>query len=85
MLAVLASMERVERMNVIIVNPNQWAGFIPRQDSYAIDVNYSRNYYNCREFGHLVRNYKNQEIIEQERKLEYRNNLNNINSNLSKK
>ena len=78
-------MERVERMNVIIVNPNQWAGFIPRQDSYSIDVNYSRNYYNCREFGHLVRNYKNQKIIEQERKLEYRDNLNNINSNLSKK
>jgi len=83
--AVLTPMEGVERMNVIIVNPNQWAGFTPRQDSYAIDVNYSRNYYNCREFEHLVRNYKNQEIIGQERKLEYRDILNNINSNLKKK
>jgi len=83
--AVLTPMEGVERMNVIIVNPNQWAGFTPRQDSYAIDVNYSRNYYNCRKFEYLVRNYKNQEIIGQERKLEYRDILNNINSNLKKK
>jgi len=83
MLTVPALMEGVERTNVVIVNPNQWTEFMPRQDSYAIDVNCSRNYYSCGGFEHLVRNYRNQEIIGQERMLEYGDNSNNMNSNLN--
>ena len=44
---------------------------------------YSRNYYNCRGFGHLARNCRNRRIgniIGKERRLEYRNDRqNNLN------
>ena len=40
----------------------------------------NRNYYNCREFGYLIRNYRNKRTgdkIEEGRKLEYKVNENN--------
>ena len=55
---------------------------MPRWNLYAIDINYGRNYYNCRGFGHIVRNCRNQKIIRRERRLKYRNNKN---SNLNGK
>ena len=43
-------------------------------DSYVMEVDYGRNYYNCGGFGHLARNYRNWRIIGQGRKLEYGDN-----------
>ena len=42
-----------------MVNLNQQIGFIPRCDSYTMDVNRERNCYSCRGFGHLAKNYRN--------------------------
>ena len=55
-----APMERVERTNTVMVNPQQRAGF-PQRNSYAMDVNRreNRNCYACGGFGHLARNYRN--------------------------
>lgn len=55
--------KRVERINVIVVHLQQQAEFVPRYNSYTINVNQGRNCYNCREFGHITRNYRNQEIV----------------------
>jgi len=77
-------MEGIERINTVVVrNFLQGQGEREekmRRDLYVIDVNRERNYYNCRRFGHLVHNCKNQEIIGQERRIEYRNNLNTLNN-----
>ena len=59
---------------------------MPRQDLYAINVDYEKSYYNCRDFGHITkhcRERKNQRRVEQERRIEYRDNQNA--SNLNKK
>jgi len=50
------------------------------RDSYIIDVDRERNCYSCEEFGHLARNCKNQSIIDQERRIEYKDNMNNVNN-----
>ena len=77
-------MEGIERTNTVVVrNPLQEQEEREekmRRDLYVIDVNRERNYYNCRRFGHLVQNCKNQKIIGQERRIEYRNNLNTLNN-----
>jgi len=43
-------------------------------------VNRGRNCYSCGGFGHITRNCRNQEIVGQGRRIEYRdnNNLNNL-------
>lgn len=50
-----------------------------------MDIDCKRICYNCREFEHLARNYRNSRIVGQERKLEYGNNMDNRNSNLNGK
>ena len=70
-------MERVERINVAVVYLDQQAGFVPRQDLYAMNIDYGRNCYSYGRFGHITRNCKNKKIIEQGRRLEYGNNENN--------
>jgi len=45
-----------------------------RRDPYAIDMDRRRNYYSYKEFGHLVWNCRNWEIIGQGRRLEYKGN-----------
>jgi len=73
-------MEGVERTNAIMVHLNQWAGFAPQQDPYAIKVDRgNRNCYNCRDFEHLARNCRNRRIgdrIEEGKRLEYGNRSN---------
>jgi len=46
-----------------------------------IDMNRERNCYSCGDFGYLAQNYKNWRIVNQERRIEYRNNR-NISNNL---
>jgi len=55
-----------------------------RRKPYVIDVDRKRNCYSCGGFGHLVWNCRNQKIISQEKRMEYRDNVNNV-SNLKKK
>ena len=84
-LAELALMKEVERTNMIMVNPQQQQTvFVPRCDLYTIYIDQRRNCYNCRGFGHIVRNFRNQRIVGQGRRLEYKNSLNNGQSNLNR-
>jgi len=53
-----ALIKEVERTNIVIVNPNQWAGFISRHDSYTIEIDCGRNYYSCGRFEYLAKNCK---------------------------
>jgi len=46
-----------------------------RRDPYVTDVDRRRICYSCGEFGYLMRNCKNQDIVDQERRIEYGNNL----------
>ena len=76
-------MEEIERTNTVVVrNPLQEQedreGEI-RRDSCTMDVNRGRNYYNCREFSHIVQNCRNQRIVGQKRRIKYRDNLNTMN------
>ena len=57
---------------------------MPRHNLYAIDINREKNCYSYRGFKNLARNYINQEIIEQERRIEYRDNC-SARNNLNKK
>ena len=52
-----------------------------RRDLYAMDVDRKRNCYSYEGFGYLTRNYKNQDIVGSERRIEYGDNL-NIRNNL---
>jgi len=70
--------ERVKRMDVVMICPQQRIGGIQR-NPYVIDVDRrkNRNCYNCRGFRHLARNCRNRRTgnrIGEERRLEYRRN-----------
>jgi len=54
-----------------------------RCDLYAIDIDQEKNCYNCRGFEYIARNCKNQRIVGQERRLKYRDNSNNGQSDLN--
>jgi len=50
-------------MNVAMVNPQQRAGFPPRNPyTMNVDRRKNRNCYACGGFGHLARNCRNREI-----------------------
>ena len=84
-----APIEGVERMNVVMMHSNQKAEFA-QHNPYAIDVDQeNRNCYNCRGFGHLMRNCRNRGTgnrIGEGRRLEYRQNngRNNGQNNLNR-
>ena len=69
-------MKGVERMNIVMVNLNQRAGFV-QCNPYAMDVDCrNRNCYNYGGFRYLTRNCRNRETENrtgEERRLEYRN------------
>jgi len=48
-----APMERIERMNVMMLCPQQREG-IAQRNLYAIEEDRGRNYYTCRGFGHIA-------------------------------
>jgi len=63
-LAGLALIKRVERINMIVVYlQQQQAEFIPRHNPYVMEVDHERNYYSCGGFCHITRNYRNQRIV----------------------
>jgi len=45
-----------------------------------MDVDRERNFYSCEGFVHLARNYRNQSLVDQERRIECRDNLNTSNN-----
>jgi len=55
--------------------------FVSQHNPYTIDVNKGRNCYSCGEFGYIARNYKNREIVKQEKRVDYKDNGNNHNLN----
>jgi len=84
-----ALIEGVERISIIIVHPQQRIGEV-QQNSYIMEVNRreNRNCYSCRGFEHLVRNCRNRRIknrIGEGRRLEYRGNGSDRQSNLKEK
>jgi len=52
-------MKEVEKTNIVVVNLSQQAKFVPRYDTYTIDMDRGRNCYNCEGFGYIARNYRN--------------------------
>jgi len=50
-LAKLTLIKRVKKTNVVVINSNQQTEFMPRHNSYAIEVDYSKNCYSCGGFG----------------------------------
>jgi len=73
-----ASMEGVERTNVVMANPQQRAEFLPRYP-YTMDIDRrkNRNCYVCREFGHLVKNCRNRGM-RMNRRIEVEQDNNNL-------
>jgi len=67
--------EEVERTNIVVVYLQQWTRFASKNDLYAMNIDCGRNYYSCGGFGYLIRNFRNWRIVEQERRMEYRDNL----------
>jgi len=54
-----APMERVERMNVVVVKGQRQRMGAPRRDPYVMEVNRGRNCYACGGFGHMARHCRN--------------------------
>ena len=77
-------MKEVERTNMVVVKKplqeQRGSGEGIRRDPYVINVDRRKNCYSYRDFGYLVWNCKNWGIVGQERRIEYRNNLNNTNN-----
>ena len=72
------SIEEVEKINIVVVRnllQEQERRRGVRRDPYAVEVDKGRNCYSCREFGYLVRNCIIWSIVDQERRVEYRENL----------
>jgi len=56
-----------KRINAIVVNLQSWqAMFVSRQDPYTMNIDRGRNYYNCRDLGHIARHCRNRRVIGQE-------------------
>ena len=47
-----------------------------RRNSYVIDVDRRRNCCSCKEFDYFMGNYRNWNIVGQERRIEYKDNVN---------
>ena len=71
----LAPMEGVERTNAVVVRgQGQGVEAPPRWDPFAIDIDWGRNCYTCRGFGHMARHCRNRGQrgrVAEGRRLEY--------------
>ena len=47
---------------------------MPKYNSFAMKVDYKKNQYNCRGFGHLARYCRDQKIIRESKRIEIINN-----------
>ena len=56
-----------------------------RHNLYTINMDKGRNCYSCGSYGHIARNCRNWGIVEQRRRMKYKKNSNNRNSNLNGK
>ena len=52
-----------------------------RHSLYAINIDKRRNCYNCRGFGYIMRNCRNQRTVGQEKMISYRRNNDNLKEN----
>ena len=69
MLAELTLIKKVEKTNIVVVYLQQQIGFVPKYDSYAMNIDCGRNCYNYGQFEYyLIRNCRNYEIMKQERR-----------------
>jgi len=79
--------EGAERTNIVVVRNflqgQEGRSKEMKKDPYVMDVDRERNCYSCRGFSHLAQNYESWRIIGQERRVEYRDNLNNGQNNLN--
>ena len=50
---------------------------MPRCNLYMIKVDHGQNCYSCERFEYFTRNYRNQRFVEQRRRIEYGDNVNN--------
>ena len=80
-------MEGVERMNAVVVrDTGQSMRVPPRQDPYAMEVDWRRNCYACGDFGHMAcycRNQGQRGRVVEGRRLEYgRGRIEGINEHL---
>jgi len=70
-----APMEGVERMNMVMVRgPEQGTKVPPRRDPYAMEVDWGRNCYACRGFGHMAHYCKNRRRVAKGRRIEFERN-----------
>jgi len=71
-----ATMEGIERMNVVVVRGSgQEVGVSPRRDPYAIEIDRGRNCYACGSFRHMAHHCRNRGQrgrVAEGRRLEYR-------------
>jgi len=75
-----ALIEKMKRTNTTIVHmQQQWVEFAPRYNLYTIKMDRERNCYNCRGFRYIVKYYRNQKFIVQERRMKSRENHNTDN------
>jgi len=73
-----APMERVKRMNTVMMYPQQREG-VAQRNPYTMDIDKERNCYTCGEFGHMTWHCRNKGTggrIGQGRRLEYENESN---------
>jgi len=68
-----APMEEVERIDAVMVYPQQRVGFV-QKNPYTMDVDRGRNCYACRGFGHMAWHCRNRGVgnrVGEGRRLEY--------------
>jgi len=74
-------MEGVERTNTVIVRGlGQRAGTLSRRDPYAMEVDWGRNCYACRGFGHMACHCRNRRRITEGRRVEFEGNYEYLNT-----
>ena len=75
-----ALIKGVERMNAVIVRPQQQGTVFPPRNSYTMDVDrrMNRNCYAYGGFGHIAKNYRNRRV-EMNKRMEIEQDNNNLN------
>ena len=76
-----ALIEGVERTNVVMVRgPGQSIGVPSRRDPYTMEVDWGRNCYACRGFGHMACHCRNRGRVAEGRRVEFEENYKYLNT-----